>query len=137
MRKTNDYRFDHAKKTITITRSYEERASIVGSKEFRELSQLHQAYPDYIITHRTARITKPKNNHKGLSKEVMKKYITVFDEKGMEAFEKIEKFYGEDTNAFSKIKSWFLKKHPDYEKDASFFMEEPKDEDIDSEESVD
>ena len=136
MRKTNDYRFDHANKTIIITRSYEERASIVGSKEFRELSQLHQAYPDYTITNRTARITKSKSTHKGLSKEVMKKYITVFDSKGMASFEAIEKYYEKDANSFSKIKSWFLKKYPEYAKDAAAFFEEPEVEDNDSEESV-
>ena len=47
---------NHNEKTIVLTKAYAKKANTPGTKEFRELSKLHKAYPDYDIVMRTARV---------------------------------------------------------------------------------
>lgn len=59
-KKNNGYIINHDEQTITITKDYAKRSSVPGSKEFRELSKLHAAFPEYTIQRRTAVITADK-----------------------------------------------------------------------------
>ena len=60
---------NHNEKTIVLTKAYAKKANTPGTKEFRELSKLHKAYPDYDIVMRTATITADKDTHGGLTIE--------------------------------------------------------------------
>ena len=108
-KKNNGYIINHDEQTITITKDYAKRSSVPGSKEFRELSKLHAAFPEYTIQRRTAVITADKQKHNGLTVDFMEKYIVTFaDDAALKEFENGEKaLYG-------KMKSWFLKKYPNY-----------------------
>ena len=76
MKKTiSGYAVDHAKKTITLTKAYAKMANTPGTKEFKELANLHKAYPDYDIVMRTATVSDSKEVHDGLTDEVMEKII--------------------------------------------------------------
>ena len=73
--KKNGCTISHNNKTITLTRAYAKKANTPGTKEFKELANLHKAYPDYDIVMRTATITADKNTHDGLTIEMMEKII--------------------------------------------------------------
>ena len=111
---------NHNAKTITITKAYAKRANTPGTKEFRELANLHKAFPDYDIIHRTAVITADKETHNGLSVPQMEKIIKASFEnedernKAVEEFNKAKEFYQGNRSYYGKMKSWFLKKYPNY-----------------------
>ena len=76
MTKTNKgYTISHNDKTITLTKAYAKKANTPGTREFKELANLHKAYPDYDIVMRTANITADKNTHDGLTIEMIEKII--------------------------------------------------------------
>ena len=111
---------NHTAKTITITKAYANRAKTPGTKEFRELANLHKAFPDYDIIHRTAIITAEKETHNGLTVSRMEQIVEICyqDEaertKAIEEFNKAKEFYKGDRSYYGKMKAWFLKKYPNY-----------------------
>lgn len=117
--KSIGYVIDHANKTITITKAFQMKANKPGTKEFRELAQLHKAYPDYDIIRRTANVDKEKKQtHSGLTIDRMEKYIKVIEkdneENALKSFNAAKEFYEGERAYYGKMKSWFLKKYPNY-----------------------
>lgn len=119
-KKNNGYIINHDEQTITITKDYAKRSSVPGSKEFRELSKLHAAFPEYTIQRRTAVITADKEKHNGLTVNRMAEYIKalVKDEeeqkKALEEFESVKAFYKDTKGYYGKMKAWFLKTYKNY-----------------------
>lgn len=113
--KKNTYAIDHANKTITLTKAYAKLANTPGTKEFRELSRLHQAFPEYDIAMRTATVTADKEKHIGLSVARMEQYIETIDKDGLAEFEAIKRFYKGTSGYYGKMKKWFLAKYPNYQ----------------------
>ena len=75
MKNTNGCVISHNNKTITLTKAYAKKANTLGTKEFKELANLHKAYPDYDIVMRTATVSDSKEKHEGLTIELMEKII--------------------------------------------------------------
>lgn len=73
MKKTTGYSINHNNMTITLTKAYMEKSSVPGTKEFRELVQLHKSFPDYHIVRRTAEVKQNKETHKGLTYAMMER----------------------------------------------------------------
>ncbi len=98
---TSNYVINHDEKTITITKDYAKRSSVPGSKEFRELSKLHNTFADYDIQRRTAVIRADKNTHNGLTIAFMEKYIKTLSnsEEALREFEAVKAYY-KDSNAY-------------------------------------
>ena len=127
--KKNTYAIDHDNKTITLTKAYAKLANTPGTKEFRELSRLHQAFSEYDIVMRTATITASKNTHDGLTIEMMEKIIArqSNSEELLREYNELVAFWGKEVNdkknpgkkivraPYGKVKSWFLKKIPNYQ----------------------
>lgn len=119
-KKNNGYIINHDDQTITITKDYAKRSSIPGSKEFRELSKLHAAFPEYTIQRRTANITAEKEKHLGLTVDRMETIIKtmVKDEaeqkKALDEFEDAKSFYKDTKGYYGKMKAWFLKNYKNY-----------------------
>lgn len=113
--KKNTYAIDHDNKTITLTKAYAKLANTPGTKEFRELSRLHQAFPEYDIVMRTATITAAKEKHIGLSVDRMEQYIKAIDKDALAEFEAIKSFYKGMSGYYGKMKKWFLTKYPNYQ----------------------
>ena len=124
--KKNGYTISHNKKTITLTKTYAKKANIPGTKEFRELAQLHKNYPDYDIVMRTATVSDSKEKHEGLTIELMEKIIARQPELKKEYADFVA-FWGREVKdqknpgktviraPYGKTKSWFLKKIPNYQ----------------------
>jgi len=119
-KKNAGYSINHEDQTITITKDYAKRSSVPGSKEFRELSKLHAAFPEYTIQRRTATITADKEKHNGLTVDRMADYIKalVKDEaeqkKALDEFENAKSFYKDTKGYYGKMKAWFLKNYKNY-----------------------
>jgi hypothetical protein len=116
MKKTNDYIINHESKTITITRDFAKRSSVINSNEYRALTQFRKDYPDYTIKNRTATVTNSKTTHSGLTIPFMKKFIEKQDNAAaaLKEFESVEKFFKGHPAYYSKVKAWFLSKYPKY-----------------------
>lgn len=129
MKKTAGYVISHNNKTITLTKAYAKKANTPGTKEFKELTQLHKNYPDYDIVMRTATVSKSKEKHGGLTVEVMEKIIARQEnaDELMKEYNEFVAFWGKEVNdkknpgkkivraPYGKVKSWFLKKLPNYQ----------------------
>ena len=118
----------HNNKTITLTKAYAKNANTPGTKEFRELTNLHRNFPDYDIVMRTATIHADKNTHDGLNIEMIEKIIArqTNSEELMREYQAFVAFWGKEVKdrktgktviraPYGKVKSWFLKKVPNYQ----------------------
>lgn len=120
-KKNAGYSINHEDQTITITKDYAKRSSVPGSKEFRELSKLHAAFPEYTIQRRTATITANKEKHNGLTVDRMEAIITamVKDKKeqkiALDEFKRAKTFYKNTKGYYGKMKAWFLDNYKDYQ----------------------
>lgn len=125
---------NHNEKTITLTKAYAKKANTPGNKEFRELANLHKAYPDYDIVMRTATVSDSKEVHDGLTIELMEKIIAHHTNSVAltKEYEELVKFWGREVKdkktgktviraPYGKVKSWFLKKVPNYQ-EIDFFQ---------------
>ena len=126
--KKNGCTISHNNKTITLTKAYAKKANTPGTKEFRELAQLHKNYPDYDIVMRTATVSDSKEVHDGLTIELMEKIIARQPnaEELKKEYEDFVAFWGREVKdkktgktvkraPYGKTKSWFLKKVPNYQ----------------------
>ena len=129
--KKNGYVVNHADMEIVLTKAYSIRSSQPGSREFRELSLLHKAYPEYTIRLRTATQKEDKKSYAGLTLEQMLRYIEAQDNKVavMASYDNLVALYGRKVMdkenpgktvvraPYAKVKSWFLKEFPNYGKE--------------------
>ena len=129
---TKGYAISHNDKTITLTKAYAKKANTPGTKEFRELANLHKNFPDYDIVMRTANITAEKNTHDGLTIERIEKIISAQTnaEELMKEYKVFVSFWGKEVEdkktgkkvmraPYGKVKSWYLKKVKDEQIDES------------------
>jgi len=129
---TKGYAISHNDKTITLTKAYAKKANTPGTKEFRELANLHKNFPDYDIVMRTANITAEKNTHDGLTIERIEKIISAQTnaEELMKEYKDFVSFWGKEVEdkktgkkvmraPYGKVKSWYLKKVKDEQVDES------------------
>ena len=114
--KKNTYAIDHANKTITLTKKYAKLANTPGTKEFRELTNLHKVYPDYNIVMRTAKVSSDKKKHTGLTIARMEYHIKNIakDDVALAQFKEVRKYYKGMSGYYGKVRSWFLEKYPNY-----------------------
>lgn len=119
-KKNAGYSINHEDQTITITKDYAKRSSVPGSKEFRELTKLHAAFPEYTIQRRTATITAEKEKHLGLTVDrmeiIIKTMVKDADEQktALAEFVNAKNFYKGTKGYYGKMKAWFLKNYENY-----------------------
>ena len=129
---TKGYAISHNDKTITLTKAYAKKANTPGTREFKELANLHKNFPDYDIVMRTANITAEKNTHDGLTIERIEKIISAQTnaEELMKEYKDFISFWGKEVEdkktgkkvmraPYGKVKSWYLKKVKDEQIDES------------------
>ena len=129
---TKGYAISHNDKTITLTKAYAKKANTPGTREFKELANLHKNFPDYDIVMRTANITAEKNTHDGLTIERIEKIISAQTnaEELMKEYKDFISFWGKEVEdkktgkkvmraPYGKVKSWYLKKVKDEQVDES------------------
>lgn len=123
------YIINYNAKEIVLTKAYAKKANTPGTKEFRELANLHKNFPDYNIVMRTLTPNEDKEKHPGLTIERIEKIIA--RQPNAEALKKeydeFVAFWGKEVEdkknpgkkvvraPYGKVKSWFLKKVPNYQ----------------------
>ena len=115
MKKTNGYTIKNG--TIYLTKAYAKMAYTIGTNEFRELAELHKAFPEFPIVQRTAKPNDDKEKYNGLTVAWMTDYIKnyVKDEVAIAEFDEVKKFYKKMPGYYGKVKAWFLNKYPNYQ----------------------
>jgi len=119
--KKNTYIINHNDKTITLTKAYAKLANTPGTKEFRELAELHKAFPDYLIVMRTVSKNEDKEKFADLTVDRMEYFIKCFkDETAMTEFQNAKAFHKETAGYYGKMKKWFLDKYKEEYLNADF-----------------
>ncbi len=125
MKKTAGYSIKD--NTIVLTKAYAKLAYTPGTKEFRELSALHQNFPDFPIVMRTATKNEDKEKFTDLTLDRMEYFIKCFkNDKALEEFQNAKKFYKGTKGYYGKMKKWFLDKYKNDYLDADFSKVKPQ-----------
>lgn len=93
-----------ATKTIEITKTFENKASNLGSEEYLTLRTAIHDLPDFQVVVKTAK-TSRRTYMKGLTYEFMESFITLNDEDGstMQDFLALRQMC-----SYAEIKRWFF-----------------------------
>ena len=110
-------------KVIEMNKIEAKAAGRYNSEEFKELSALRVAYPDFRIVIKT---TKSKDNMSGLTVSYMEKYISTHDDEDGTIMSEFRMLRGLDENgkkleiiepaSYGEMKMWFLSKYPELER---------------------
>lgn len=108
---------NHSKKTLEMTSTFATAASKYGTDSYKELVSAKRYFPNYtvIITKASHR----KENYKGLTLEVMKKYIIAHSGADSEVMQKfVSHTKNPDgmrvkTSSYGEIRKWFLETYPE------------------------
>ena len=107
-------------RTIVISKEFDKKSSIVGSREYYELIEIQKNFSDYNIVIRSS---KKKSDFSNIDLDFMIDYITAHDDaekSKMEAFKILRgETEGEDGKfskvSFFELKEWFLGTFPEIE----------------------
>ena len=110
-------------KVIEMNKTEAKAAGRFNSEEFKELSALRDAYPDFRIVIKT---TKSKDNMKGLTVKYMEKYISTHDDDDGTIMAEFRVLRGLDEEgnvseiadavSYGELKMWFLSVYPEAER---------------------
>lgn len=115
-RKVEHCRVDFAKNAIVITRDFARRASIVGTPEFKRLSELCNAYPSLTVITRTARKGASKISTKGLTMEFMENFITYRRPNDLELYKRQKEVSKAFKSPYMYLRKWFVGRYSDWAK---------------------
>lgn len=110
-------------KVIEMNKTEAKAAGRFNSEEFKELSALRSAYPDFRIV---IKATKSKDNMKGLTVKYMEKYISTHDDEDGTIMAEFRVLRGLDEEgktseiadavSYGELKMWFLSVYPEAER---------------------
>lgn len=122
MKTMTNITINNKKNAIEISKNFEKKASVFGSREYKMLQKARRDYPDFRVVTKTA-AKRNKDTYKGLTYSLMEKYISAHDEDGsiMKEFNNM-RGVGEEAEAmmaeaitYGEMKAWFLDKFPEIE----------------------
>lgn len=115
----NPIKIDFAKGTITLSKTFANKAAVVTTKEFAQLANIKSLYPEYKIVIREIMHNPNKESYKGLTYDYMRKYIilhTTPNERSAAIAEFEEMILISQCHSqarrYPTIKKWFLDKYP-------------------------
>lgn len=115
------YRFDVFTGTLTLSKTFEKNASIIGSAEQKVLSELMAKYGDALVINRY----KPHKHTKGVRFAQMENYI-IHTRDGaamLKQFESVKELSHSQDNPYQYVKDWFLAHYPYYTENPEFDSE--------------
>lgn len=117
---TNYLKIDHAKRTLVMDRTFEKKAAIAGSLEYKQLQECRRDYPEYQVIRRTIKKKPNQEHYKGLTYEYMMNYIETHGSENAlkgkrQEFEQMIQISKCHSTAYRYpvIKAWFLKNFPE------------------------
>lgn len=111
--KSNTMKIDFETETIIMNAAFAKAASHVGTKEFRQLQEIHRDYPTFRITTRTIKRNSNKESYRGLTYEYMERYIATHDADMMKVFDEMRLISECHSVRYPTIKKWFLETFPE------------------------
>lgn len=111
----NDLRLDFVKNEIVMSRTFEQRASIVGSEEYRRLQMVRQDYPSFSVVRRQIKKAPCKETYAGLTFAYMEEYICSHEdaEKNKKVYDELRLIGACHKVSYPTIKKWFLETYPE------------------------
>ena len=104
----SNIKINYTKNTIEITKSFEKKAMVFASPEYKELIDAKREFPNYRIVITT---NKGSNTFKGMDYKFMEEYIAkqVDAETRTQEFKRLleSKLVG-----YAEVKQWFVDKYP-------------------------
>lgn len=108
------FTFDHVSKAIVGTDVNFQKAGIPGSKQEEELMARIDAHPTYSFKVIETEKKPAKKTYAGLTRELMKEYISIqAEDKKEELMAQFEEM-AKDKKAFPTMKSWFLEEFKNF-----------------------
>lgn len=134
------YRIDFTKKTLTISKEFEDNMQNTNSEEYGLYTQLSSDIPGLTVlrrTHKTPKkyINKDKekfycNQFKNLTFERMKKFISTLSraDEYMAEYNFLRYYAGViQTNKYALVRKWFVAQFPEFRKNPLIYLyEEPE-----------
>ena len=133
-----NFKMDFTTKTLTITKTFADKASNPASKEYQILTQFQKDFPTLKIirkTHKTPSKYKTKsgeeyscNQYKNLSYKNMELFMKALPEgeskeKILEAYDFLRNGSGSvQTSTYKTVREWFVEQFPKYRKDPLFYL---------------
>ena len=120
MSNTNEIEVNYEGHELVITKAFEKKARLYGSKEFERLAKARTDFPTYeIVVRSTPKRKKSSNPYSSLTYNYMEKYITAKNKDLMREFNIMR---GKPENAedalpekyeYREIQKWFLNNFPE------------------------
>lgn len=115
------YRFDVFTNTLTLSKTFEKKASTIGSAEQKVLSELMAKYGDALVINRY----KPHKASKGLRYAQMENYI-IHTRDGaamLKLFESVKELSHSQDKPYQYVVDWFHDHYPNYTEQPEFDAE--------------
>ncbi len=117
MKKQNLYTINAEEKTIVLTKKFDKAARVYGTPEFRLLTKILEARPDYEVVVRTIDKAKSKNTYSDLTIDKMSDFIANVSKDSRPVEERLKEF--DETLAKAKchagwygiVKGWFVRNY--------------------------
>ncbi|MBP3941531.1 MAG: hypothetical protein J6D00_08605 [Christensenellaceae bacterium] len=106
-------KIDFETKSIIMNAAFAKAAANVGTKEFRQLQEIHKDYPDFRITTRTIKRNPSKESYRGLTYEYMERYIRKNNMELMAEYKELRLISECHSVRYPTIKKWFLAAFPE------------------------
>ena len=116
MNKPKGISADIIKGVIYVTKTFANRARVLGSDEEELFIQYQERYPNFTVKRKILQTTQTKVTHSGLTIAFMKKYTASHAQAPdiVNQFQTVIYDYTGHPAFYSKVKSWFLKQFPEH-----------------------
>lgn len=123
-----NYKIDFVSNTLTITKAFEDAASIPGTEEYKLFQKIRADFPGIQIIRKTRRPSKSAPKYKNLTYANMEKYMKVFQNAAelLAQFEIVKAQSQAQTNHYNFVKDWFVAQFPSYRELPTFGEMAPK-----------
>lgn len=123
------YTINHAEAEIKITRTFNEKANVINSEEYRTIMRLKKDFPNYTLVLREVSISEGKQKYGRLTYAKMDEYIRIdaqrrglteeTAEQEIAELKMIQKIAKANGSGYAFTKHWFLDKYPNYKKETT------------------
>lgn len=118
MKNYQNHIIDYMSKTITLSKSFYEKAcNINNTTEFEEMKKLRTEFPDFTFTVKQIRKKTGKTTYRNLTYDNMERYIRANEKNPavmLSKFQTVKESSYVQASRYAYVKKWFLEQYPDY-----------------------
>ena len=118
------YKINFAANTVTVTKSFADKANRIDTEEYKTMMKLRKDFPDIEVVYKSSARSKGNSVNKGLTYANMEQYINAFDNRKdlLKAFDLIKQLSSVQRNRYQFVKSWFVAQFPNYREIPQFSL---------------